>query len=362
MIAHLNRDQTLRFVDDHAAVFDHEGDENPFQLAAWNRHFMQQVAQPDWHFFAPQTCAGSSMLLYATPQAPRRLLALANYYASLWSPALTSGASIQSDVDVLVGQLTSLRPRAFSVQLAPLSAESPVTDELVRAFETRHWFSRRYVCFGNWYLRCEGLSFNDFMAARESRLINTWKRKAKKLMGAPGAATRVEIVTDPACAEAAIAAYEQIYARSWKQAEPYPRFVGEWARICARNGWLRMGLAWVEGTPIAAQFWFTVNRRAYIFKLAYDEAFSSWSAGTVLSAELFRHSLDVDRVVEIDYLTGDDAYKKSWMTERRERIGLLAANPFTSGGLLTATLEFGGQLHRRLRRPPATAPAAAPAA
>jgi CelD/BcsL family acetyltransferase involved in cellulose biosynthesis len=71
---------------------------------------------------------------------------------------------------------------------------------------------------------------------------------------------------------------------------------------------------------------------AYIFKLAYDEAQSRWSAGTVLTAHLLRHALEVDQVVEIDYLSGDDAYKKSWMTVRRERIGLMACNLRSIGG------------------------------
>ena len=62
-------------------------------------------------------------------------------------------------------------------------------------------------------------------------------------------------------------------------------------------------------------------RRAYIFKLAYDEEYAKWSAGTVLTAHMFRHELDIDRVVEIDYLTGDDPYKGAWMTQRRERTG-----------------------------------------
>jgi hypothetical protein len=29
--------------------------------------------------------------------------------------------------------------------------------------------------------------------------------------------------------------------------------------------------------------------------------------------------IDTDRVEEIDFLTGNDAYKQDWMSERRER-------------------------------------------
>ncbi len=94
-----------------------------------------------------------------------------------------------------------------------------------------------------------------------------------------------------------------------------------------------------SASPGSAQFWFTIDRRAYIFKLAYDEAFNKWSAGTVLTAHLMRQALDEDRVVEVDYLTGDDPYKKSWMSQRRERIGLLACNLRSVRGIAMAARE-----------------------
>jgi CelD/BcsL family acetyltransferase involved in cellulose biosynthesis len=146
-------------------------------------------------------------------------------------------------------------------------------------------------------------------------------------------------------------AYDRVYAKSWKKPEPYPEFVRRWARICADNGWLRLGVAWVDDVPIAAQFWFTMDRRAYIFKLAYDEDYSKWSAGTVLTAHMVRHSLEQDAVVEIDYLTGDDPYKKTWMTHRRERVGLIACNRRTARGMFTATVEYAGALRKRWRAP-----------
>jgi CelD/BcsL family acetyltransferase involved in cellulose biosynthesis len=37
-----------------------------------------------------------------------------------------------------------------------------------------------------------------------------------------------------------------------------------------------------------------------------------------------RHVLDVDRAAVVDYLTGDDAYKRDWMSHRRERVGVSA--------------------------------------
>jgi CelD/BcsL family acetyltransferase involved in cellulose biosynthesis len=57
-----------------------------------------------------------------------------------------------------------------------------------------------------------------------------------------------------------------------------------------------------------------------------------------------KHVLDQDRVVEVDYLTGDDPYKRCWMTRRRERIGILACNLFTFEGLASAATEVAGSV------------------
>ena len=100
---------------------------------------------------------------------------------------------------------------------------------------------------------------------------------------------------------------------------------------------------------MAAQFWFTAHGRAFVFKLAYDEAYSRLSAGTVLSAHMFRECLDVDRVHEVDYLSGDDAYKREWMTHRRQRFRVTACNPRTACGLWRGLRLAAGEWRARWR-------------
>jgi hypothetical protein len=60
----------------------------------------------------------------------------------------------------------------------------------------------------------------------------------------------------------------------------------------------------------------------------------------------------------VDYLTGDDNYKRDWMSQRRERWGILALNPRTPLGALAIARHVGGRtaknavlsLANRLRR------------
>lgn len=348
----LTKAEALEFVRQRSAVFDEAGRSNPFACSAWMLHFIATIARSDWTFLVPEHLDGGRgfMLLYSEPAAPDRWLALTNYYASLYSPLISTAVSAPDRagaVAQLVDQLVQARPRAATVNIAPLDEASPDTAALRQGLSARGWYVRQYFCFGNWYLPCAGVGFETYMKTRDSKLYNTWTRKSKKFKGTTPDGGRLEIVTDPAGVQAAMDAYQRVYSKSWKKPEPYPTFVRDWAAICADNGWLRLGLAWVGDVPIAAQFWFTMDRRAYIFKLAYDEDYSKWSAGTVLSARMFEHALDHDQVIEIDYLTGDDDYKKSWVSERRERIGLMACNPGTPRGLLAAATEYVAALRRR---------------
>ena len=348
----LTRNEAREFVRERASLFAACAERNPFCSPQWTLHFLDQIAREDWRVVVPilEGAGAPLMMLYARGGKQNKLAALTNYYSSLFSPIVSYQPEPQAAAASLVGQIADRRPRISTVDLSPMDGSAPEVAAVRDALVAHGWYVRQYFCFGNWYLPCEGLAFADYMASRDSKLHNTWVRKSKRFRPTPSGDARVELVTDLSDVERAMDAYDAVYAQSWKQPEPFPDFVRGWARICAREGWLRLGLAWLRDVPIAAQFWFTVNRKAYIYKLAYDEEHAKLSAGTVLTAELFRQALDVDKVTEIDYLTGDDAYKRSWMSHRRERTGMLACNPATANGLLLIAREMAGEVRHRLRR------------
>jgi CelD/BcsL family acetyltransferase involved in cellulose biosynthesis len=57
------------------------------------------------------------------------------------------------------------------------------------------------------------------------------------------------------------------------------------------------------------------------------------SAGTVLMAWMIRHLVEEERVNALDFGLGDDPYKQSWVTARRQRIGVMLVNPQRPRGL-----------------------------
>ena len=102
-----------------------------------------------------------------------------------------------------------------------------------------------------------------------------------------------------------------------------------------------------DGSPLAVQLWLVENGEATIHKLAYREDAKELSPGTILGEAMFRRAIDRDRVRVIDYGTGDDAYKRDWMEERRPLWRLQAFNPGTLRGLAGAARALAGRLRSR---------------
>ncbi len=277
---------------------------------------------------------------------PRRLLSLSNYYSSLYGPAVADFGHDQGrSLRTLLGAVCAESPAWDLIQLHPLAPESTLFPHLVDGLRECGMFVQPYFCFGNWYLEVDGRTYPQYLAGLPSVLRNTLSRKGKKLRSSGRATLR--IVTGGRDLESAIADYEHVYASSWKVPEPHPRFMPGLIRTCAEMGWLRLGLLHVDGEPAAVQVWIVHGGTASIYKLAYQEKFADLSVGSLLTTHLMEHALDVDKVSTVDYMTGDDSYKKDWMSHRRERWGILALNRRTVKGLAGIARHAGGRLLRR---------------
>jgi len=274
-----------------------------------------------------------------------RLHSLSNFYTTLYEPVLDPAVTPR-DLLPLVAALRRDFPGFASLMLAPMDTAAPAWSMLLAALRQSGLASFDYFTHGNWALPVTA-RWRDYLATRDGQLRSTIKRMDKKFAAAGG---RLEILRDPAAMPAAIAAYEAVYQASWKRPEPFPRFMPGLMQTYAAAGALRLGLAWLDGRPIAAQLWIVANGRAAIYKLAYHDDFKAYSPGTLLTAMLMEQVLDTDQVGEVDYLVGDDPYKRAWMSERRERRGIVAYNPRSLAGLAGLAYECMGRLVRMARK------------
>ena len=263
---------------------------------------------------------------------------LSNYYTAIYAPLIEKGLKAR-DMIPLIRAVTDAHAPLSSLRFSPMNPESASYRTLMGALRASGLVPFRFFCFGNWYLHANE-NWSNYLKNREGTIRSTIKRMTKKFAAEGGT---LELVLGDSNLDRGLAAYERVYASSWKVAEPYPAFIPSLARTCAERSWLRLGVAWLNGEPIAAQLWIVANGKANIYKLAYDEKFKAYAPGTLLTAMLMAHALEKDQVVEVDYLIGDDPYKKSWMSHRRERWGIIAYNPKTVSGVLGLSKEVLGR-------------------
>ena len=103
---------------------------------------------------------------------------------------------------------------------------------------------------------------------------------------------------------------------------------------------LRLGFIYVDNIPVASQFWINIQGNSTIYKIAYNEAYKKLGVGSMLTLQMFRYAIENDGVEEIDYGSGDDAYKQTWLKDRRERWRIVAYDPFTLRGLYNIAVHF----------------------
>jgi CelD/BcsL family acetyltransferase involved in cellulose biosynthesis len=205
----------------------------------------------------------------------------------------------------------------------------------------------RFDHFGNWHEPVAGLDFASWSRRRPGALRETIRRRTRQAERL--AEGRFALFSDPNDIAVGIEAFEAVYARSWKEPEPYPTFNPAQIRAAAALGIARLGIWWIGEVAAAAQFWIVEASGATVLKLAHDEAFKAHSPGTVLTAWMIRHLLEQEHVADLDFGRGDDPYKRDWVTDRRQRVGLLLINPRRPAGIAALARHKIGRLRARLR-------------
>lgn len=285
---------------------------SPFDRASWfdllDAHGFAGRGRFDAHGSAGSTAAWLPLRI----EKPGELAGLTNWYSFSIRPLFTGEAN---RADALQALFADLRRSAARLTLYPVTD----TEDLTAALRAAGWWvkaapagDRHWLCLGD-------MDHDIWWASRPGALRNTVQRKAKK------GVVDIQLITafDPG----SWAAYENIYAASWKPEEGHPALLRAFAESESAGGRLRMGIARIDGVPVAAQYWTVEDGTAFIHKLAHVEDSLKASPGTLLSAALFRHVIEVDGVKRIDFGTGNDGYKRDWMNRHDVLWRIEAFNP-----------------------------------
>jgi hypothetical protein len=254
--------------------------------------------------------------------------------------ALTSWYTLAFDVvragEAPVHALPATLRGIGHVELSPVEDAEP----LATAFRGAGWRVSVTPMSVNWCI-APGTDFAAFWAARPGKLRSTVERKSRK--------ARLDIAIHRAFDAEAWAAYEAIYAASWKGEEGSWPFLRVMAEAEGAAGTLRLGIAAKDGQPLAAQLWTVEHGRATIHKLAYRDDARSLSPGSILSHAMFAHVIERDRPALIDYGTGDQPYKADWMDTPHPLWRIEASNPRHPAGIAAIGRRAAAALVARVR-------------
>ena len=286
--------------------------------------------------------AGQPVAIVPLLQAAGGLGSLQTPYTCLWHPLFARDAG-----DALVraaGRAFAGYCRGAVTRLDALDPKASYLRPFLAGARGRGLVALSFAHFGNWYCSVEGIDWPAYLAVRPGKLRQTIRRKTKRFLGSEGGS--FDVVVGANGLEDGLKAYSQVYARSWKEPEPFADFVPSLMRACAMDGSLRLGVLRQAGEAIAVQFWIVREGWAAVQKLAHDEARKSLAPGTVLTGLMIRQLLERDGISELDFGRGDDPYKKDWTGLRRQRAGVLLVDPLTPTGLLAIAKHGVGLLRK----------------
>lgn len=247
-------------------------------------------------------------------EEPGHLAGLTNWYSFAIRPLYAGDGDHGT---ALFDLFRNLRAKAARLSLYPVRDEEQ--RDIVAALRDAGWWVKASPAGDRHWLNLGEMDHDAWWASRPGALRSTVQRKAKKGI------VDIQLLTD--FDAESWAAYEQIYAASWKPEEGHPALLRAFAEAESDGGRLRMGIARIDGVPVAAQYWTVEDGTAFIHKLAHVEDSLKASPGTLLSAALFRHVIEVDGVKRVDFGTGNDGYKRDWMNRHDPLWRIEAFNP-----------------------------------
>lgn len=262
-------------------------------------------------------------------------------YTLTFGPLARKGADRAALAVALAGAVR----RCGVLRLDALDREAAGFEDWLGGLRAAGVVVHRFAHFGNWSEVVAG-DYESWFASRPGTLRNTIRRRTRRA----GGQAAITVIRSGDGLDAAIADFERVYARSWKPPEPYPDFNAACMRRLAAEGVLRLGIMRNAQGPIAAQYWAVSGRTGFLLKLAHDRTAEALSPGTVLTAHMVRILLDEGDIHRLDFGCGDDAYKRLWVAERRQRVGVILIDPRRPLGLAWLGRLGLSHLARRLRR------------
>jgi CelD/BcsL family acetyltransferase involved in cellulose biosynthesis len=215
--------------------------------------------------------------------------------------------------------LDRLYPSGFLLECRRVPQSSPSL--LARNGETEDTIVFLDVSGTGCFLKVAG-SFEDYLARIPARFKRNLRRLGRKVEDL-GEVTAHFHTGDATRAEH-LEAFMRVETSGWKgrvgtaiATDPrHTAFFRALTRRLTELGWLEWHFLCVDGKEIATHLAVRMDRTLTLYKIAYDEAYSSCSPGNILFEKMIRHAFGSGLVDEINFLS-DEPWMKNWGLSRR---------------------------------------------
>ena len=307
---------------------EREGLSSIFDRYEWFERTLAECPQAGRPLIARASGHAGDCWLFLSVDDKGHAQSLGSWYTLAFRPVFTGQPDLAEQTRLIANVAAQLRERVSMIRLSPMrEADCTLTAE---AFRRAGWVAIAKASDCNWTANVAGMRFADYWDARPGRLRKTVKSKGVKA----NMVTHITAHFD----EDAWAEYEAIYAQSWKPQEGAMGFLRAMAQSEGAAGTLRLGIGTIDGEAVAAQFWTCENGTAIAHKVAHRMSAAGHSPGTLLSAKMFEHVIDVDHVARVDFGTGDSDYKSAWMDDCAPLYTLELFNKNRLGGIARAVI------------------------
>jgi hypothetical protein len=337
------------------AIFSQYSDDELFLSRSWFELFEETVVGDAGHVLVYGLVLASNpevavllLPLWSKKSCNNKvktLYSLGNYYSGIYEPLYAKSSVDLEEVFCALFNEIKRNNDWHVINLRSLVFGTPEYKAINKVLSTRKCLHQQYFMHGNWYILTENDEYSDIASSRPGVLRSTIKRKGKKFDQIKNAS--IEILIENQIDKFKIKDYWQVYSNSWKSDESHQNFINNLLKGGIKKRTVVLGLAYIDCKPIAAQIWIVSGTKAYIYKLAHLEEYSALSIGTILLDRIMQYTHETFDLCEIDFLTGDDPYKKLWMNKRREIWGIVFFNQKTLLGVLIGWLNIYGRLIKR---------------
>jgi CelD/BcsL family acetyltransferase involved in cellulose biosynthesis len=98
-------------------------------------------------------------------------------------------------------------------------------------------------------------------------------------------------------------------------------FLAEMLTLFHRKGWLRFWVMESDGQLMSYIIGFLFKRTFYYWNLGYDPKFTACSPGRLLLIDVLKYCFE-EKILEFDFMRGEETYKQHWATDIRYDIKL----------------------------------------